>query len=55
MRGNPLEILDVESEGGKAEGARNGDAGNEKEAFARSGSEKVVAELESRVKALRAL
>lgn len=50
--------MDVESGGGKVEGpggttGRN--AGGKEEAFARSGSEKVVAELESRVKALRAL
>lgn len=39
-------------EGGRSTGR---DAGGKEEAFAKSGSEKVVAELESRVKALRAL
>jgi len=33
----------------------DGTQGDKEEAFARSGSEKAVAELESRVKALRAL
>lgn len=41
-------------EEGRGEG-RGGIEGDEEEAFARSRSEKVVAELESRVKALRAL
>lgn len=45
MRGNPLEILGVESGGAKAEGPRRGGAegADEEEAFARSGSEKAVA------------
>jgi hypothetical protein len=36
-------------------GQRVGTQGDKEEAFARSGREKAVAELESRVKALRAL
>jgi len=52
-RENPLEILGAESGGAKAEGPRReaGEGEGEEEAFAR----KWWRELESRVKALRAL
>lgn len=54
VRGNPLEILGAESGGAKAEGPRR-EGGTRKKRLREAGTRKWWRELESRVKALRAL